>query len=408
MQPPPETFALFDECIVLDRGHVIYSGIVRDVLHHFHEIGYQLPPRMDLAEWLQCICQPDGGKYRTRKKTLNAQLSDILQNIELWDISSDEESAFDTVHRNTNSKHDVQIRGSSSGSAPAQQLMNHLSNAEFVDAFMYSHRGQEIMENLLSEPDEEVQAIAELPEFLNRYQNNGWTSLKFVIEREFIIMWRARHVLLRDRMVQNFSMALLVGLFFYEIGKDVEKSESLIGVFFHSVRYIALNAAREVIPQLDLGPIVQKQHNSNFFPMYTYILGRSLALVPLFFLDALMYGVPVYFMCCIGFDAIDRIGNLMTFIGILFISGYTVFVYLGIFSAGIRNDKSLIIATMAVQFFVMVLTSGYTVQFDSIQPKLHFLYWSNYMAWVLRAMVVNEFRDGAEKVNVKLYLMYFL
>ena len=60
LQPPPETFALFDECIVLDRGSVIYSGIVRDTLHHFHEIGYQLPPRMDLAEWLQCICQPDG------------------------------------------------------------------------------------------------------------------------------------------------------------------------------------------------------------------------------------------------------------------------------------------------------------------------------------------------------------
>ena len=92
LQPSPETFALFDECVVLDRGSVIFAGLVKDVLHHFHEIGYQLPPRMDLAEWLQGICQPEGGKYRTRKKTFNPHISSMLDNIHEWDISSDEDN----------------------------------------------------------------------------------------------------------------------------------------------------------------------------------------------------------------------------------------------------------------------------------------------------------------------------
>lgn len=181
LQPPPETFALFDECIVLDRGSVIYAGIVRDVLHHFHEIGYQLPPRMDLAEWLQCICQPDGGKYRTRKKTLNAHISDVLDKIEEWDISSDEE--------------DINTRTSVTSANRASIPMKHLSNDDFVDAFMYSHRGTKLMDSILNPFTDEVASIEQKPEFVNRYQNPNWQSLKFVIEREWIQLWRGKKLL---------------------------------------------------------------------------------------------------------------------------------------------------------------------------------------------------------------------
>lgn len=53
MQPPPETVALFDEIILLDSGRVIYNGPIDDVLPHFESLGYQIPDRMDLADWLQ-------------------------------------------------------------------------------------------------------------------------------------------------------------------------------------------------------------------------------------------------------------------------------------------------------------------------------------------------------------------
>ena len=117
-------------------------------------------------------------------------------------------------------------------------------------------------------------------------------------------------------------MAFLVGLFFFNVGQastdtSISSTEinsgSVIGVFFHSVRYIALNAARDVIPQLDIGPVVQKQYNSNFFPMYTYIIGRSLSLAPLLLLDTVLYGVPVYYMCALGSGSLDRFGTFFIF-----------------------------------------------------------------------------------------------
>lgn len=53
LQPPPETVALFDEIILLDKGRVLYAGPVDHVTHHFKSLGYEQPPRMDPADWLQ-------------------------------------------------------------------------------------------------------------------------------------------------------------------------------------------------------------------------------------------------------------------------------------------------------------------------------------------------------------------
>lgn len=53
LQPPPETFALFDDLILLSEGQVIYSGPVEEVVPYFESLGYKLPDRMDAADWLQ-------------------------------------------------------------------------------------------------------------------------------------------------------------------------------------------------------------------------------------------------------------------------------------------------------------------------------------------------------------------
>ena len=53
LQPPPETVANFDELILLSEGKIIYCGPVEDVIAHFNSLGYEIPQRMDVADWLQ-------------------------------------------------------------------------------------------------------------------------------------------------------------------------------------------------------------------------------------------------------------------------------------------------------------------------------------------------------------------
>lgn len=52
LQPPPETVALFDEVILVDSGRILYAGPVGDVVEHFESLGYKLPDRTDVADWL--------------------------------------------------------------------------------------------------------------------------------------------------------------------------------------------------------------------------------------------------------------------------------------------------------------------------------------------------------------------
>jgi len=52
LQPPPETVALFDEMILIDSGLIIYSGPVDGAVPHFESLGYKLPERTDVADWL--------------------------------------------------------------------------------------------------------------------------------------------------------------------------------------------------------------------------------------------------------------------------------------------------------------------------------------------------------------------
>lgn len=53
LQPPPETVANFDELILLSEGKIIYCGPVDEVIQYFGSLGYEIPERMDLADWLQ-------------------------------------------------------------------------------------------------------------------------------------------------------------------------------------------------------------------------------------------------------------------------------------------------------------------------------------------------------------------
>jgi ABC-type multidrug transport system ATPase subunit len=53
LQPPPETFDLFDDIILLSEGNIIYQGPTNTVVQHFESMGFTLPPRKGVADFLQ-------------------------------------------------------------------------------------------------------------------------------------------------------------------------------------------------------------------------------------------------------------------------------------------------------------------------------------------------------------------
>jgi ABC-type multidrug transport system ATPase subunit len=148
LQPPPEVVALFDETILVSDGKIIYCGPTCDIIDHFEALGYSLPERMDVADWLQQLPTPDGAQFLTDK----------------------------------------------SGEA------KHLSSEEFKERFDASELGIKIQKRFDgSVPELNPQGKAELS---RRYKNSPFTSLRLVVARELLLWWRDKPAI-RAKIMQG-------------------------------------------------------------------------------------------------------------------------------------------------------------------------------------------------------------
>jgi ABC-type multidrug transport system ATPase subunit len=53
LQPAPETYALFDDLILLSEGQIVYQGPCDLVVDFFESMGFKCPRRKGIADFLQ-------------------------------------------------------------------------------------------------------------------------------------------------------------------------------------------------------------------------------------------------------------------------------------------------------------------------------------------------------------------
>ncbi|CAL5019330.1 unnamed protein product [Urochloa decumbens] len=53
LQPPPETYELFDDVVLLSEGQIVYQGPRENVLEFFEAVGFKCPERKSVADFLQ-------------------------------------------------------------------------------------------------------------------------------------------------------------------------------------------------------------------------------------------------------------------------------------------------------------------------------------------------------------------
>jgi ABC-type multidrug transport system ATPase subunit len=64
LQPPPETYDLFDDVIVMGGGAVAYHGPREGVVEYFEQLGFVCPTDMDVADFLQIVTTEAGQEFR--------------------------------------------------------------------------------------------------------------------------------------------------------------------------------------------------------------------------------------------------------------------------------------------------------------------------------------------------------
>ena len=224
LQPPPETVGNFDELIVLSEGKIIYFGPVEDVVDHFNRLGYVIPDRMDVADWLQVISTKEGWIY--------------LQDVD--------------------------------GKDPEAGKARHLTPEQFRERFHESELGKRLMDQVQGQPDMAARdMILKMAE--TKFHNSSIQSLKLVMQRELLLFWRDKSAI-KAKVLQNTIMGIVVGTLYFQSSSP----QDLVGAIFQTMFFSAIGAMSPVMAQFPARSIFYKQQDAHFFPTWTVCIVSDL------------------------------------------------------------------------------------------------------------------------------------
>lgn len=179
LQPSPEVFALFDDVMLLNEGYMMYHGPRDQALTYFESLGFQCPPRRDVADFL-------------------------------LDLGTNKQ---------------LQYQVGSTPSTPDQ------FREAFQQSSIYQHQENDLRSPVL--PQEAVH-FAEIPEFYQSFGDGAWTLVK----REMTLLLRDTNAF-KGRLLMAILLGLLQGSTFYQF--DDVNSQVAMGIAFVTTNFVATN-----------------------------------------------------------------------------------------------------------------------------------------------------------------------
>ena len=150
-----------------------------------------------------------------------------------------------------------------------------------------------------------------------RFQISSW---QLWLERSFGLRTRTRSLVSCSK---RCSSTFLVSLEF-----DVVRHANQFLIFF-----LCIGAMLLIVKQFPARAVFYKQQDANFFPTWTYVVGRSVANIPNSLIDSLLFGTIVYWFVGLAFGDGATIGNFFMFLLITFMTSFTCGLIFGIFPA---------------------------------------------------------------------------
>jgi ABC-type multidrug transport system ATPase subunit len=245
LQPAPEVYNLFDDVILLDKGSMIYHGPRENCLGYFQSLGYQCPPRKDVADFLQEITTPEGAEFRAETRENGRPIP--------------------------------------------------RTNSEFVGEFQRSAAFLDAVDALNIPP---ATPFNDWDEFDQQFVTNEFAisfigSLRANIKRSFTLLKRDK-IYVGSRMGQAVVMGLLIGTLFYDT--PPEQVTTIIGCLFTVLMIIGLGGMASVPAAFAKRNVFYKHRTAGFNPTAAYVISDTFVEMPLSIFECCTMGSMVYFM----------------------------------------------------------------------------------------------------------------
>lgn len=236
LQPPPESFALFDKVIVLDKGAIAYHGPMEKITAHFASIGLQLPRRKDVADFLVEI---------TSSAELRAEYCSL-----------------------------------SDGQKPPSDL-----HAKYVEVCpSYTEMGTRLDEKYTADTSWGEYYSKEFTEPVSYY-------MKLCLNRNLVVT-KMNPAYMQTKFGQAFIMGIFTGTLYYQI--DYDEYTSKFGLLFSSLMYLGLSGMAAMPGLIERRAVFYKQRSASFFPTYAFTLSQVVIDVVVTLLETIVYANLVY------------------------------------------------------------------------------------------------------------------
>ncbi|XP_047948480.1 pleiotropic drug resistance protein 1-like [Salvia hispanica] len=335
LQPAPETYQLFDDIILLSDGRIVYQGPQQNVLEFFESLGFRCPDRKGIADFLQQVTsRKDQEQYWARR----------------------------------------------------DQPYSFVSADQFSEAFWSFHVGTQMRDDLSIPFDKAKSHPAALT--TDKYGLTKIQVLKANVSREFLIMKRNSPVYI-FRILQLAVMAAITSTIFLrtEMHKKTEADGGIyLAALYFTLIVVMFNGFSDMALSILRLPVLYKQRDLGFFPVWSYSLPAWILRIPISFLDVAIWAAATYYS--IGFQS-DVTRFFKYWLVLLWANqmASAMFRLMGSIARNMTIANSFGTCSLVTVFVL----GGFIVSRDKINKWWIWGYWSSPMMYGQNAIAVNEF-----------------
>ncbi|KAM0926425.1 hypothetical protein ACQ4PT_003507 [Festuca glaucescens] len=335
LQPPPETYNLFDDIILLSEGYIVYHGPRENILEFFESFGFRCPDRKGVADFLQEV---------TSKKDQQ----------QYWCL--------------------------------AEEQYRYVSVPEFAESFRSFHVGQQMLKEMQIPFEKSKTHQAALT--IEKYGQPSLESLKAVMSREMLLMKRNSFIYI-FKVTQLFILGLMAMTVFLRTKmphRQISDGAKFSGALSFSLISILFNGFAEVQLTIKTLPTFYKQRDLLFFPPWSYGLANIILKLPVSLVEAGVYVILTYYVMGFAPAAGRFFRQLLAFFA-------THQMALALFRLLGAVLKSMVVANTFGMFVLLIIFifGGFLIPRGDIRPYWIWAYWSSPMMYSQNAISVNEF-----------------
>ncbi|CAD6207791.1 unnamed protein product [Miscanthus lutarioriparius] len=245
LQPPPETYNLFDDIILLSEGYIVYHGPRENILEFFESAGFRCPDRKGVADFLQEVTsRKDQQQY--------------------WYLD--------------------------------QEQYHYVSVPDFAERFKSFHACQQMQKELQIPFEKSKIHPAALT--TRKYGLSSWESLKAVMSREQLLMKRNSFIYI-FKVTQLIILALMSMTVFLRTKMphgQIADGTKFFGALTFGLITIMFNGFAELQLTIKKLPVFYKHRDFLFFPAWTLGVANIILKVPVSLVESAVWVVLTYYV----------------------------------------------------------------------------------------------------------------